>query len=69
MVRMKRPAAALDVEHAKPRNAEESLPGEGTSKAPVPVVKMEPGQFPPIPKEGRPKHAQKAGQAEESWED
>ena len=50
MVRMKRPAAVLDIEHAKPRNAEESLPGEGTSKAPVPVVKMEPGQFPPIPK-------------------
>ena len=50
MVRMKRPAAVLDAEHAKPRNAEESLPGEGTPKAPVPVVKMEPGQFPPIPK-------------------
>ena len=72
MVRTKRPAALLDVadqpEPTKPKNAKESLPGEGTPKAPVPVVKVEPGQFPPIPKRD-PKHAQKAGQAAESWEE
>lgn len=56
MVRMKRPAAALDVadlsapEPTKTEHAKESLPEEGIPKAAVPVVKVEPGQFPPIPK-------------------